>query len=204
MAEPGAAGGLLELVHSAHQRYSTLQATVREWQDQRLARMVFGRQRWGWRGPDVDLRRGSRLGGELLENRVRLWAAPPERPRFELEAGWVGSAGAYHSWAGLDHLLRPRPLFSTLEVTIEGQVEQAGRRAVGLRCVRRAGWLDTHPTLLDLGDDYAIRVDAERGTLLRVAARVEGREFQGQEVLEVAFDENLPEDVFLAGPPAVR
>ncbi len=44
----------------------------------------------------------------------------------------------------------------------------------------------------------AERHDAERGVLLRSAARTKGEKFQVTEVLEIAFDEELSEDIFVA------
>jgi hypothetical protein len=39
-------------------------------------------------------------------------------------------------------------------------------------------------------------VDAEIGTILRVAARLEGREVRVAEVTEVVYDEEFPDDTF--------
>ena len=44
--------------------------------------------------------------------------------------------------------------------------------------------------------DHILLVDAEVGVILRVPARLEGREFYVAEVTEVAFDEEFPEDTF--------
>jgi hypothetical protein len=51
--------------------------------------------------------------------------------------------------------------------------------------------------------DYLLMVDAEVGTILRVAARLEGREFRVAEVTEVAYDEEFPDDTFRLELPGV-
>jgi hypothetical protein len=52
--------------------------------------------------------------------------------------------------------------------------------------------------------DHLLLVDAEVGTILRAAARLEGREFYVAEVTEVAYDEQFPEDTFQLKLPGVE
>ena len=52
--------------------------------------------------------------------------------------------------------------------------------------------------------DHLLLVDAEVGTILRAAARLEGREFYVAEVAEIAYDEGFPEDVFRLELPGVE
>ena len=52
--------------------------------------------------------------------------------------------------------------------------------------------------------DHLLLVDAEVGTILRVAARLEGREFYIAEVTEIAYDEEFPEDTFRLELPGVE
>jgi hypothetical protein len=47
-------------------------------------------------------------------------------------------------------------------------------------------------------------LDAEIGTILRVAARLEGREFWVAEVTEIAYDEELPKNTFRLEMPGVE
>jgi hypothetical protein len=47
-------------------------------------------------------------------------------------------------------------------------------------------------------------VDPEVGTILRAAARLEGREFYVAEVTEVAYDEQFAEDTFRLELPGVE
>ena len=44
--------------------------------------------------------------------------------------------------------------------------------------------------------DHLLLVDEEVGVILRVAARLEGREFYIAEVTEIAYDEEFPEGTF--------
>jgi hypothetical protein len=52
--------------------------------------------------------------------------------------------------------------------------------------------------------DHLLLVDAEVGTILRVAARLEGKEFRVAEVIEVAYDEEFPDDTFKLELPGVE
>jgi hypothetical protein len=47
-------------------------------------------------------------------------------------------------------------------------------------------------------------VNAEVGTILRVAARLEGRELRVAEVTEVAYNEEFPDDTFRLELPGVE
>jgi hypothetical protein len=52
--------------------------------------------------------------------------------------------------------------------------------------------------------DHLLLVDEEIGVILRVAARLEGREFYVAEVTEIDLDEELPEDTFSLELPGVE
>lgn len=52
--------------------------------------------------------------------------------------------------------------------------------------------------------DHLLVVDAEVGTILRAAARLEGREFYVAEVTEIAYDEEFPEGTFRLELPGVE
>jgi len=51
--------------------------------------------------------------------------------------------------------------------------------------------------------DHVLLVDGEIGALLRVAARLDGREFRVAEVTEVSYDEELAEGTFRLELPGV-
>ncbi len=52
--------------------------------------------------------------------------------------------------------------------------------------------------------DHLLLVDAEVGTILRAAARLEGREFYVAETTEIAYDEEFPEGTFRLELPGVE
>lgn len=52
--------------------------------------------------------------------------------------------------------------------------------------------------------DHLLSIDAEVGTILRVAARLEEREFYVAEVTEISYDEQFPEDTFRLELPGVE
>ena len=52
--------------------------------------------------------------------------------------------------------------------------------------------------------DHLLLVDMEVGVILRVAARLEGREFYVADVTEIAFDEEFPEGTFRLELPGVE
>lgn len=52
--------------------------------------------------------------------------------------------------------------------------------------------------------DHLLLIDAETGTILRVAARLDGREFRVAEVTEIAYDEQFPEETFRLELPGVE
>lgn len=52
--------------------------------------------------------------------------------------------------------------------------------------------------------DHLLLVDAEIGTILRVAARLEGREFYVAEVTEISYNAEFPEDTFRLELPGIE
>lgn len=52
--------------------------------------------------------------------------------------------------------------------------------------------------------DHMLLMDEEVGTILRVAARLEGREFRVAEVVGIAYDEEFPEGTFRLEVPGVE
>jgi hypothetical protein len=96
----------------------------------------------------------------------------------------------------------PRIALTTFDIQVLGHTTHAGREAVRLLALpgeemrtssrgplgsARSGWG---------ANDYELLADDERGVLLRWAARLEGQEFDKLEVTEIAFDEELSEDIF--------
>lgn len=80
----------------------------------------------------------------------------------------------------------------------------AGREAIRIEAIKPGDW-DYPPESLWCGaNDYELMVDAERGVILRLASRLDGRPFDVVEVLDIGFDEAFPEGVFTLQLPGVR
>lgn len=84
----------------------------------------------------------------------------------------------------------------------------AGRKAVEVM-IKTVSW--GYPPIIFQGfyapdgtTDHLLLVDAEVGVILRVAARLGGREFYVAEVAEIALDEEFPEDTFRLELPGVE
>ena len=85
----------------------------------------------------------------------------------------------------------------------------AGREALEVR-VGTVSWgyppilLPDFCAFVEGTTDHLLLVDTEIGAVLRVAARLEGREFRVAEVAEVAYDEQFPEGTFRLELPGVE
>ena len=88
-----------------------------------------------------------------------------------------------------------------MELSVEEGVSWSGRDAIRLRGVPVEEW-DYPPEPLWWGaDEYEAIVDAERGTLLRLASRLDGEDIDALELKEVHFDEPFAEEVFASREP---
>jgi hypothetical protein len=100
-----------------------------------------------------------------------------------------------------DRIASLTSLLDDLDLKTEAPVFQAGREAVRLVGVPVEEWAYDPDPLRWGADEYEVVVDAERGVLLRCAARLDGVEFDALEVEEIHFDEQLPEGVFTSREP---
>ena len=91
-----------------------------------------------------------------------------------------------------------------LEMRVVGRTRQAGREALRVEATMPGGWEHVPEPMWWGADDYELVVDAERGAVLRLASRLEGRAFDVTEVLDIAFDEAFPEGTFALDLPGVR
>jgi hypothetical protein len=113
------------------------------------------------------------------------------------------ATGWWFTVTGLEVLLDPRPLTTTVNLSVVGLTTAAGRDAIGLhgtapRLPRR--WRGEPPYPMGNASDLELAVDAERGVLLRLVASRGGEAFHVYEMLSVAFDEPLADELFQ--PPA--
>ncbi len=100
-------------------------------------------------------------------------------------------------------LLVPYALLADFALQIEGRTTVAGRDAITIRARPAPSSEDAVHRGLSLGagaDEYVVAIDAERGALLRVEARLGGEPFSILEVNEVAFDGPIDPDVFAISP----
>ena len=137
--------------------------------------------------------------GLVWEHRV---GAGPQRddPRWFALAGdhyWTFYALLTDEICGISGELSP------LDLTVDGPVTWAGRKAWHLTGMPGAAWdWGWDPDPLSWGaDEYEAVVDAERGVLLRCASRLRGEDFDALEVEEIHFDEPLGAEVFDSRQP---
>jgi hypothetical protein len=88
-----------------------------------------------------------------------------------------------------------------LDLVVEGSVTWAGREAVRIVGVPVEEWEGPPEPLWWGADEYEAVVDAERGVLLRLASKLDGKDFDALEVEEIHFDEQFYEEVFTSREP---
>ncbi len=219
-------GDLLELMHGAAGRYTTLRATIREWRHLERSQRAFERHMEAVEsGGRTMVSYGfcAELPPETMEAPTRIWLAPPAKLRMERtgegEAHTVVSDGA-HEWSyepslgamvypatsgsyrGFEHLTDPSMLLGLLDLQPVGSTSVAGRAAILVQA-RGRGTVWHGPAGLPEGAErHELAVDAERGVLMRAVSFLDEQEFFSHEVLEIAFDESFPDDTFVFTPPA--
>jgi len=105
--------------------------------------------------------------------------------------------------AGFEHLLHPSRLLPALELTPRKFVQWSGRDAVELAATHRYDYLPD-AVLDELGwpaDGYEMTLDLERGVLLQTTARYGEQILKRHEVVEIAFDEPMPDELFASLQP---
>lgn len=209
----GQLGEVLERMADAGRVGQDLRAVVTVWRDRegqaRSAARVFQREvalgRCVEEPPRYLLPRGDPV--ELTEEFV-LEARPPDIVRMERLTAhsppwkvWMGYLPAPgHPLAPL--FACPLPLAADLRLDVVGTGEVAKRPTVRLRGrPRPTDW--RHPRFFGPGfDDHLLDVDAERGTLLRFADRLDGAEIAIVTVRPLADEEPLPVPAVSVPPPA--
>ena len=169
-----------------------------------------------------------------LEEVSRLWHERPDRWRQETDAPdgsgtvyrvadgkgpwWYYEApdrahysptndGGFTPDEELSCLLDPyetRYSLGECDLRIIGRAELLARDTIEVEA-RPVSWdyVSTEP-FLDGADDYLLSVDAEIGTILRVASRLRDEECEVFEVTALAFDEAFPEGTFVLDLPEVE
>jgi hypothetical protein len=170
---------------------------------------------------------------EVYESHIRFWLDGVERIREErrtrtgdpyeaVRVGrrwWTSSPG----WGvqtsddepeldmaiGLDALrmLDPWPLLAGLVLEPAGETDVAGRSALRVLATprRTLEQFGPSPALGSGATVYELAVDREHGTLLRSTALYDDEPFRTLEVTSIAFDTELPDELFpLEAPPGER
>src|SRR5687767_6305513 len=86
-------GELLVLLHGARNRVSTVRAVVHTWRHLRLGHEAMARAARATGGGFTAYGPLDEPQPEAFESRIRLWLAPPDRAREEVEdpsGGWYG------------------------------------------------------------------------------------------------------------------
>lgn len=208
-------GDLLELLHEAHFRESTLRAEYREWLRPRpnlvLGRSEFEDQRLQWRGvgPFPRATVGIR----------RIWLKRPASLRVEMHADnklirfgvlnrrqwwrWDVNEGAVTSEAPNETngrwwippllsppLLEPVQLLMTLRLQPTGRGVRAGRDVVCAGAIPRTAEASGRTRV------YELEFDAEYGTMLRRSVFDDGLLVATTAAVDVEFDGNLSRGLF--------
>lgn len=153
----------------------------------------------------------------------RLWMHGRSRTRLERSTGsgmvttvqdgpswwsWSPYTGGRTNRGAANHHLGLGPaaalvdtalLVTALRLELEGSDTLMGRRVFQVRGLPRPRREHEPDPLSELGlgaDDYLMSVDAERGILLRTEARLRGLPFFVIEMVEVAFDVDVPDETF--------
>ena len=230
-------GDVLELLHGARDRFTTLRAAVRVWHH--VGRLNEAMSRWArTQTPgSVSVLTGKDTGSghpeaTSYQGTSHLWLQKPSRSRYEVDREQSEGAsikivdgplwwyydprrGAQtNEGAGEEHqgssgtgehpyseLFDPSAVIPSISIEVTGRSMHAGREVIMVRALPRES---THYGPWELwpgADGYELRVDAQRGALLRAAARIDGEEFTFKEITSVVFDEALPDELFRFKPP---
>jgi hypothetical protein len=116
----------------------------------------------------------------------------------------------------LSFMLDPSEEFFFYALLDDATVHKTGRRALvaGREAVEvlvaTISWgyppdiFQGYEASMEGATDHLLLVDRETGTLLRVAARLEGREFRVAEIEEISYDEEFAENTFRLELPGVE
>lgn len=222
---------VLELLHAGDRRWRTLRAEGEEWVDGERARQAFLRSTP--RGSPFDIQ--GPPDPVASDPRWKAWLRRPAQSRLDFggphgERHLVIADGdricTSHPRAGYQirssrggrpdtflgpvvGLLTPYVLPAALDLEVRGRARFLDRDAFVVRG-RPRGRMEMPQMWISRGaDEVELGVDAERGAVLWLEHRFDGAPIRRVEMTEVAFDEDLDDDLFAfpAGPetpPPVR
>ncbi len=218
-------GDLLELMHGASGRVSSVRAIIVDRRRPELLERAFRRfaerVEFARGGGYFHVPLGGVAPGEQAEEhvwRIALLAEPGrfrrERTGPDAESVLVVDGNRWWDWSpafglrsheverGISHgggfeLLDPSQFLVGFSLEPLGEAVVAGRPARRVR-VRSTETFANRPLVLDPGVEEAeVLLDAERGLILRRAALVDEEEASVLEVEQIAYDEELPPETFV-------
>jgi outer membrane lipoprotein-sorting protein len=193
-------GTVLELMHDAPNRWSTIRATVREWRavpaSETRTRIWIdeaGRVR-----EERDVVKGAGESSIGVLDGDRWWLYSPGR-------GAISNDGDAHQGAGIGDrlavLFDPSRLIPSFDFDLLGRCTHRRRPAIRVRAKPRETSWQAVVELDPWAEHHELLVDVERGVLVRAAAFVGDEELAVLEVLEISFDEVFEDDTFVFVPP---
>ena len=207
---------VLALLHDSGRRWGTLRAEGEDWIDPERSKEAFLRS---VRPGSVVTSRGA-AGPDDRNPRWKLWVSQPDRSRVDFGVAHgqrilviadesrmcssvpfggyrVSDRGEHDSSLGpAAPLVRLFALPTILDLHVEGRGRELGRPAVIVGGRPRPN-TDVGLRGLMLGaDELRFAVDVEHGILLWLESRYEGVPFRRLAMTDVAFDEELDDDLF--------
>jgi hypothetical protein len=213
----GDLGNLLELLHTARDRFTTIRATVHYWYNRPLMREAH--QRWEakqYGGIDIAVSDSTsppprQSQGGIQRRIFRLWLQKePLRWRDEVDRKdgkgasvevEVGDASRlYWEHRALALGFDPSPIISDFSLEPLGRAVHAGREAIKVKARPRSKEYDPWELWMEV-DEYELLVDAERGILLYTSVWIDSQWVAAFDIAKVVFDEELPEGLFAIPSP---
>lgn len=180
---------------------------------ERIVRLWHERpDRWReeWRAPDGSMLRCVVFGGA----RGPRWVYEPPHTAIH-DAARPEPWPSADPFTDLSFMLDPSEDLFFYALLDDATVHKTGRRTTvaGREAIEalaatiswgyRPAIFHGYDAMMEGATDHLLLVDAETGTLLRVAARLEGREFRVAEVEEISYGEELAGDTFRLEVPGV-
>ena len=165
------------------------------------------------RDPDGQLKRAEAHGGETGPR----WTYERDNPELEYRAVYMpriperqGTDTQFSFMLDPSEYVFSETFWDGVEVSKTGRRAAVSGRECLEVCARTISWgypptvFNSYHAASEGATDHLLLVDARGGTILRVAARLEGREFRVAEVVEISYDERFPEDTFRLEAPGVE
>ena len=183
----GDVGDLLELLHGAAERWTTVQTTVRVRGDGEQTTQLWIAKPHRWRQLDAD---------SVAVGRGRLWWASSPDVGFmsnedDPDFGFGDPLQSFGAHLDPAQLI---PLLSFAEI--------AHGRGVLVAHARPRGPQGFAVGMPRGSDEHVLTIDGERGVVLRIESLIGGEPFSVSELEDTIWDAEIPDDVFELAPPA--